>query len=1148
MEYAPGCKAARPASNPDLANLPAALFLLLITLLSGVGCQKPADGPSSDPRDSSPLSAGELFVDRAQELGIDYVHFNGMSGEFYLIEIGGPGGAFFDYDNDGDIDIFIVQGHMLGSGKTIQDATTPPQGPLPLVDRLYRNELIETGRLHFTDVTKEARIPSTGYGMGVAAGDYDRDGWVDLYITNFGPNMMLRNNGDGTFSDVTENSGAIEDRWSISAAFLDYDRDGHLDLFIINYVDFTYASHKICFGESSLAGYCGPSSYRPYPDRLYRNRGDGTFEDVTAVSQIARDYGAALGVVTADFNGDSWVDIYVANDAMPNQMWINQGDGTFRDDALLSGAALNADGRAEASMGIDAADFDSDGDEDLFITHIIDETNTLYVNDGSGWFEDHTSKSGLGMASRSFTGFGTSWVDYDNDGWLDLVIANGAVKAILELERAGDPFPLHHTNQVFRNLGDGRFEEVTEYAGEAFKFSAVSRGASFGDVDNDGGIDVMILNNNGPTNLLVNQVGSRNAWIGLRLMDATGTYDMLGTRVEVILADGRHVWRRLRVAASYSSSNDSRVVVGLGTDPRIRVVRTYWPDGSVEAWPAMELNRYSTLRMGQGSPPGLDERLIAKQPGPAAQPSTPARDRAARREPIKRSDGLVEIPYPSMERLDEAVQRQLTERRAELEAVLSRPATKPGERSLAYGEAGMLFHAYNFLDAAEACYHNAEMLEPDEARWPYYLGHVYRMQVQPELAVASYERSLQLQPSYIPTKIRLARIELEQLRYERAEELFREVLERDSDSAAAYVGLGKVATARSEFELAVGHLETARRLDPEATEINYLLGLAYRGQGQREKAVELIQQRGEREASLHDPLIADVMSLSTGMRIHQLRGTALYQQGLYQQALVEFRKAVEADPDEPLVRTNLGLTLAVLGDFDGAMRELETALRLDPEDTFAHANMGALLVQLGRDDEAVEHYERAVSLDPGQLQAHFDLGNALRRLGRYDECLEHYRRVVEGDPRHGSARMAEALALTKLERYAEARGRLEEAHAALPEDRGILNALVRVMAAAPDDAVRDGRQALQSARGLVVQEMSVEDLQTLAMVAAENGVFREAVRFQRRAVEWVEYAGLKDQLPALQAILRGYEAGRPCRDPWPTGHPLLEPRPRVGGS
>jgi len=373
--------------------------------------------------------------------------------------------------------------------------------------------------------------------------------------------------------------------------------------------------------------------------------------------------------------------------------------------------------------------------------------------------------------------------------------------------------------------------------------------------------------------------------------------------------------------------------------------------------------------------------------------------------------------------------------------------------------------------------------------------------------------------------------------------LFREVLERNPRSAAAYVGLGKIASASSDFPLAVEHLETARKLDPAASEINYLLGLAYRGMGQREKATELIAQRGEREVDLHDSLISDVMALSTGMRVHQLRGTALYQQGLYQQALEEFRKAVEADPDEALVRTNLGLTLAVLGDFAGAKREFDEALRLDPEDMYAHANMGALHAQLGRDAKAVEHYEKAVSLDPGQLQAHNDLADALRRLGRFEDSLKHYRQVVEGDPRDAKARLSEALALVKLQRYAEARERLDEAHSALPEQRSILAALVRVLAAAPNDEVRDGRRALQLARDLVAKEMSVEDLQTLAMVAAENGVFREAIRFQSRAVEWVEYAGLTDQLATLQGTLRNYQAGRPCREPWPPGHPLLEPRP-----
>ncbi|MFQ5653829.1 MAG: FG-GAP repeat domain-containing protein, partial [Planctomycetota bacterium] len=529
MSALPGCPQGRRGwkilARRRRASPPGLCFLLWAALLAAGGCDRPAapgeaprarDGVSPVSQAPGPEVAGgagsdpgaplgrspeddsdPIFTDRAEELGIDFQHFNGMSGEYFFCETVGPGGALFDYDNDGDLDIYLVQGAMLGRGKTLADATPAPRSPLPLTDRLYRNELVESGRLRFTEVTAEAGISGPGYGMGVAAGDINGDGWIDLYVTNFGPNQLLLNNGDRTFRDVTAASGTQDDRWNTSAAFVDHDRDGDLDLYVCAYVDFSYENHKPCYSETSARDYCGPLSYRALPDRLFRNRGDGTFEDASAVSQIVREYGAALGVVCTDLNGDGWIDIYVANDGHPNQCWMNRRDGTFVNEALLGGCAYNEQGKAEASMGVDAADFDGDGDEDLFMTHLTDETNTLYLNDGSGYFDDYSFETGLGVASRAFTGFGTAWFDFDSDGWLDLLIANGAVKTIEALAAAGDPYPLHQKNQLFHNLGNGRFEEITSRAGRVFSLSEVSRGAAFGDLDNDGDPDVLVMNNAG---------------------------------------------------------------------------------------------------------------------------------------------------------------------------------------------------------------------------------------------------------------------------------------------------------------------------------------------------------------------------------------------------------------------------------------------------------------------------------------------------------------------------------------------------------------------------------------------------------------------------------------------------------------------------
>ena len=563
--------------------------------------------PDADAVSHAPaLPGGEAwFTDRARETGLDFVHVAGMSGDFAIREIMGSGAALFDYDNDGDLDAYFVQGQVLPAIRTADGASPPSQTALPSTDRLYRNDLVVRGAadgartLRFTDVTKGSGLAGRAYGMGVAAGDFDNDGWVDLYRTAWGPSQLFHNNGDGTFTDVSRRTGTSDPRWSVSASFVDIDRDGWLDLYVGHYVDHRDDERIRCFTPTGRKDFCGPRSYAPLPDRLYRNRRDGTFVDITAESQVAREAGPALGVVGADFDGDGWADIYVANDGEPNLLWINQRDGRFRNTALLAGAALNGLGSAEGSMGVDAGDFDNDGDEDLFMTNLVGEKNTLYVNDGAGLFEDRTMRAGLAVPSLPYTGFGTAWFDFDNDGWLDLLVANGAVRIVEGRSRAADPLPMHERNQLFRNLGDGRFEEVSARAGAVFALSEVSRGAAFGDVDNDGDVDVLVTNNNGPARLLINHVGERQRWIGLRLVGGPGSRDMLGARVGVFRSAGPPLWRRARADGSYASANDPRVLVGLGDAATVRRVQVVWPSGRVEDFTDIAVGRWNTLKEGE---------------------------------------------------------------------------------------------------------------------------------------------------------------------------------------------------------------------------------------------------------------------------------------------------------------------------------------------------------------------------------------------------------------------------------------------------------------------------------------------------------------------------------------------------------------------
>jgi hypothetical protein len=554
-------------------------------------------------------AASDVFVEVASSTGLDFVHFNGMSGERYLDEITCGGAALFDFDNDGDLDAYLLQGKMLGEGKTLSDALVPPRHPT-LAGRLYRNELAgpagggARGRLLFTDVTEPAGLRPGAYGCSVATGDYDNDGWVDLYLGNLGRNQMLRNNGDGTFTDTTDATGAGDELSTAAVVFFDYDRDGWLDLAVGNYVDFAHPSPPLCRDLTGAQGYCGPGAYAYQPDRLYRNRGDGTFANTTVESGLAGQRSLpALGLVADDLDGDGWQDLYVANDGEPNDLWINRRDGTFVEEGLPRGAAVNRHGESEASMGVDAGDFDNDGDSDVFMTHLIRETNTLYRNDGTGNFEDATLPSGLGPPSLPFTSFGTGWLDYDNDGWLDLLVVNGAVSLLHALVERRDPFPLHQTKQLFRNRGDGTFADATAEGGAAFELSEVGRGAAFGDVDNDGDTDVLVANNNGPARLLLNQLGHRRRWLGVRLVAGSPPRDQLGARAVLRRSGLPSLTRRVHTDGSYASANDPRVLFGLGDDPRFDAlleIEVRWPDGSSESWSDLPLDTYSTLRQGSG--------------------------------------------------------------------------------------------------------------------------------------------------------------------------------------------------------------------------------------------------------------------------------------------------------------------------------------------------------------------------------------------------------------------------------------------------------------------------------------------------------------------------------------------------------------------
>lgn len=519
-----------------------------------------------------------------------------MTGAFYMPEIMGSGVGLLDFDNDGDLDVYFAQGGALGPA-TRSGATGVPDAPGG--GRLFRNDLTTasdgTRVLRFTDVTSASHIAALGYGMGVATGDIDNDGWTDLYLTMFGRNQLWRNNGNGTFSDISARSGTDADGWSVSASFVDYDRDGWLDLYVGRYLQYSIEADQKCSSPTGARDYCAPQVYRPQRDRLYHNNRDGTFVDASTTALHGTDIGPALGVVSADFDDDGWLDIYVANDSQDNLLWMNRRDDTFRNTALRAGAAITAEGRAEASMGVDAGDFDNDGDEDLVMTELNGEGVNLYVNKGDATFADRSAASGLGPATTPFTGFGTRWLDVDNDGWLDLLTVNGMVRTMIDrgvTSGSGESLlPYAQRQRLLMNTRDGRFEDVSGRAGAVFARAGVGRGAAFGDVDNDGDTDVVVSNGAGPARLLVNTIGSRQHWVGLRLAGPSS----VGAHVTVLRGDGRPLTRRAHTDGSYGSASDPRVLVGLGETAAPVIVRVRWSNGRTGEWRDVAPDRYTTL-------------------------------------------------------------------------------------------------------------------------------------------------------------------------------------------------------------------------------------------------------------------------------------------------------------------------------------------------------------------------------------------------------------------------------------------------------------------------------------------------------------------------------------------------------------------------
>ena len=543
---------------------------------------------------ASSVCSAVTFVNVAVEAGVDFRYTHGGTGQKFFIETMGPGCAFLDYDGDGGLDIYAVNGHSLKEGAQAQET-----------NHLFRNK----GNGTFADVSVAAGVDDRGYGVGVTAADYDNDGDADLFVSNYGPNVLYANSADGSFRDHTALAGVGDSSWGTGCTFLDVDNDGLLDLYVANYLDYTLdepgkdlTPYVVAAGGDAprmdLRAYPSPDNFDGAPDILYRNVGDGTFVDVTEKAGVLNPDGKGMGVVSGDYDADGFVDVFVANDQRANFLYRNGGDGTFTDEALLAGVGYSGDGRVEASMGADFGDYDNDGFIDLVVPNFQGEPTSLYRNEGDGMFSYKSSRSGIGRASLTTVGWSTAFFDYNNDGFLDVFVANGHTLDNIELFDASATYP--QRNQLFANRHDGTFDDVTDDMGPGLAIAKVSRGAAFGDYDEDGDVDIFVVHSTGAADLLRNDGANHTGhWLHVRAVGVTSNRDGVGAKIE-IRTDGMQQLREIKTGSGLYSQNDLRVTFGLGEKTHIELLQVTWPSGVVDRIHELTVDQTIVVIEGEG--------------------------------------------------------------------------------------------------------------------------------------------------------------------------------------------------------------------------------------------------------------------------------------------------------------------------------------------------------------------------------------------------------------------------------------------------------------------------------------------------------------------------------------------------------------------
>ena len=981
---------------PDsLPTSTAAVLLLSIGVVHLITCSPAADhdaGPLTEPPRATaelfPRSApvatrppgsgpghGVRFVDVTAASGVDFRHVSGDEEQRFIIESMGSGAAFFDYDADGYLDLYLVNG------------TRTDEPPTEAVSRLYGNEPDGSGGRRFVDVTPTAGVGGRGWGMGCAVADYDNDANVDLYVTYWGENILYRNDGGGGFTDVTREAGVGDDGWSASAAFGDLDADGFLDLYVANYLEFDLETPpnegKPCLGFRGVEGFCGPNGLPARPDVLFRNRRDGRFEDVSHSTGIDRHVLPGLGVVFADFDDDGDQDIYVANDGFPNLLWRNDGGWSVSEVGATAGVAYSEEGRAQAGMGVDSGDYDNDGDLDFFVTNFSNDVNTLYRNEGEGVFSDATAAGGLGGLARPYMGWSTAFFDADNNGWVDLFVANGHLYPQLDIQSKSMRYA--QRNLLYWNEG-GTFVPAGPAVGSDLQVEKVSRGGAFGDYDNDGDMDIVVVNLNDAPTFLRNEGGNTRSWLGLELEGEISNRDGIGARVR-LTSGGRTQTAEVRSAYGYLSSHDRRLLFGLGDRDRVDRVEITWPSGRVQLLENPGVRQYVKLREGR------DEPLVTY--AAIRSDETSVKEEAAKLDaasgggrPGEPATSGTRLPPVQLPGIEGATAEELFLRGVELyesaddheaaalfrEVLRRQPDYLESYYSLAvvlYGRLGRSLEALQVLEEGAA---------RDSSHAPIYdlQGTIWLSLDRPDRAIAALERAIALAPNEWKTHNRLGIAQLRKGNLQLAAKAFQAAVAAATYAPAphaylarVYERMGRQQAASRERQLferwrpvqdRIHRYEDLLRGQVDDVEINFALAGQYLLQGrgaEAEKAIERV-----------------VESRPAFARAHYLLGGALQNQGKLDRAIDAYGKAYAIDTSLVTALNDMGFAQHQAGRLGEAISTYEKVVSLRPSLALAHLNLGMAYAHQGRRKEAIAALRTAVKEDSTLALAH----RALRQL------------------------------------------------------------------------------------------------------------------------------------------------------------------------